>query len=275
MKDLGCVYSITNTINHKIYIGQTVNFKKRIYEHKRTLKLNKHKNKYLQNDYNEFGLSAFTFQLEYENLNREDRLKKETELINFYGGIESDNVYNFQDNITENKEMRRLVSEHQKGKIIKQESIDKMRKKLTGRHLSEAHKQAIKKASAKFIGDNNPAKRVEVRAKISEAVKGEKNGFYGKHHTKEARESIRQSRLGKSPGNKGKSISNETKSKISYGVRLSKIKNGQVDVEQMKQFYKEFKLLGSYKAVSLLHPELPYRKVRSIILRCNDYLEIE
>lgn len=275
MKDLGCVYSITNTINHKIYIGQTVNFKKRIYEHKRTLKLNKHKNKYLQNDYNEFGLSAFTFQLEYENLNREDRLKKETELINFYGGIESDNVYNFQDNITENKEMRRLVSEHQKGKIIKQESIDKMRKKLTGRRLSEAHKQAIKKASVKFIGDNNPAKRVEVRAKISEAVKGEKNGFYGKHHTEEARERIRQSRLGKSPGNKGKSISNETKSKISYGVRLSKIKNGQVDVEQMKQFYKEFKLLGSYKAVSLLHPELPYKKVRSIILRCNDYLEIE
>lgn len=275
IEDLGVVYSITNNKTNKIYIGQTNNFKRRIWEHKYFLKNNNHKNHYLQEDYNKYGIDSFLFKIEASNLSRKDRLCKETELINYYGGIESENVYNFQDNITENIEMRKLVSVNQKGKVIKPESIEKMRKTLTGRKLTEEHKQHIRASAKKFKGENNPAKRPEVRKKISEAVKGEKNGFYNKHHTIEAKEKIRQSRLGKSPTNKGKSLSQESKNKISYSVRLSKIRNGQIDLNLLKQLDKEFRELKTYKAVAKLHLDIPYKKVRYMILKCNDYLEIE
>lgn len=275
MNALGVVYSITNKINHKIYIGQTTNFKRRVWEHKNYLVKGKHKNHYLQSDYNKYGLSNFEFKIEAKDLCRKDRLLKETELINYYGGIESINVYNFQDNINENEEMRKLVSENQKGKIIKPESIEKMRKKLIGRTLTEEHIQHIKQATRKFIGEANPAKRPEVRQKISKAVKGQNNGMYNKHHTLEAREKIRQSRLGKSPANKGKSLSIESRNNISKGVRLSKIKNGSVNLALLKQLKAEFEIEGTYKAVAELHPHIPYRKIRSMILKCNDYLEIE
>lgn len=51
-----------------------------------------------------------------------------------------------------------------------------------------------------LYGDNNPSRRPEVRKKISESLighKGVKNtGFLGRTHTPEARERIRNSRLG-------------------------------------------------------------------------------
>ena len=125
-------------------------------------------------------IRSLKFSLIQTNLNLKNRRALETYYIQYYGGIESDNVYNYQDNITENKEMRKLVSKGQKGKIIKQDSIDKMRKSLTGRKLSEEHKLHIKQSCSKFIGDNNPAKRPEVRRKISEKVRGKGNGMYGK-----------------------------------------------------------------------------------------------
>lgn len=177
---LGCVYSIICLSNNKIYIGQTVDFKRRIWEHLHSLQLNKHKNHYMQQDFNTYGVNCFKFNIIADNLNLETRRNTETYYIQKYGGIESTNVYNYQDNITENTEMRHLVSTHQKGKIISPTAIEKMRNTLTGRKLSEEHKQHIKQSCARFCGDNNPAKRKEVRAKISQKVSGKNNGMYGK-----------------------------------------------------------------------------------------------
>ena len=72
----------------------------------------KHKNKYLQEDFNKYGIASFNVIVIKENLDRKARLLLETELIHKYGGIESKNVYNFQDNIHENIEMRKIVFEH-------------------------------------------------------------------------------------------------------------------------------------------------------------------
>lgn len=47
-----CVYIIKNKNNNKIYIGSTINFRKRSLEHKRDLEKNKHINKHLQKSYN-------------------------------------------------------------------------------------------------------------------------------------------------------------------------------------------------------------------------------
>jgi len=56
-------YSITNTINGKIYIGQSTQWPRRWTSHKRKLRKNIHENRSLQQDYNEYGKDAFVFEV--------------------------------------------------------------------------------------------------------------------------------------------------------------------------------------------------------------------
>lgn len=53
------IYSITNTVNNKIYIGQSMKIENRIKNHFDSLKTGKHKNERLQADFNEYGATTF------------------------------------------------------------------------------------------------------------------------------------------------------------------------------------------------------------------------
>lgn len=57
------IYVIRNTLNDKVYIGKSVDYEKRIYEHKRRLINNNHDNIYLQRSWNKYGEDAFNFSL--------------------------------------------------------------------------------------------------------------------------------------------------------------------------------------------------------------------
>lgn len=60
------VYIITCLVDNKHLIGYSTTINKRLNVHKSDLKLNRHKNSYLQNSYNQHGLENFTFEtLEY------------------------------------------------------------------------------------------------------------------------------------------------------------------------------------------------------------------
>lgn len=249
--------------------GQTIDIKRRKWEHFYALRHNIHKNHHMQADYNMYGAGVFEVTILEEGLIKIDRLQRETYYIKLNGGIESDNVYNYQDNINENNEMCDLVSKGQIGKKISPESISKMRKTLTGRKLSSEHKLHIKQSCAKFTGNNNPAKRPDVREKISKAVSGKGNGMYGKHHTDRAKEAIRQARLGKSPANKGVPMNDAVKQKISSSLKgrkpwnTGKCKYSEGFIQQLKVEYNQ---LHSYKAVQQLHPEICYDVIRALII---------
>ena len=58
------IYKITNKINNFCYVGQSQRVKKRVAEHFRLLKLNKHPNPRLQNAYNKYGKDNFIWSLE-------------------------------------------------------------------------------------------------------------------------------------------------------------------------------------------------------------------
>lgn len=57
------IYCITNNINDKKYIGQSVNIKKRQRRHFYDLDTNNHDNAYLQRAYNKYGKENFSFLL--------------------------------------------------------------------------------------------------------------------------------------------------------------------------------------------------------------------
>lgn len=63
------IYTITNTINGKIYVGSSIaDVYRRLIQHKVDLKRNVHKNSYLQHSYNKYGKEAFKFEiLEYHS----------------------------------------------------------------------------------------------------------------------------------------------------------------------------------------------------------------
>ena len=92
---IGYIYIIENLENHKKYIGQTINIKKRIYEHFRRLEKNNHVNQYLQNAYNKYGKDSF----EYSYREFEINDLKELDLLEKYY-IEKYNSYNNGYNLT-------------------------------------------------------------------------------------------------------------------------------------------------------------------------------
>lgn len=139
--------------NNKCYIGQTKDYKRRIQDHTYNLRTNKHCNRHLQEDYNKYGIDCLEYEILEECESRKQALERETYWINYYGGIESDKVYNFQDNITENAEMRYLVSNNQKGKPISQAQKDAVSRARLG--VKDSYSTRLKKSKAR-LGSSNP-----------------------------------------------------------------------------------------------------------------------
>lgn len=73
--NLGGVYQIKNLLNGRLYFGSAKRFKERYRGHISSLRNNKHRNKFLQNDFNKCGTDAFVFEvLEVVEGTLQDRL---------------------------------------------------------------------------------------------------------------------------------------------------------------------------------------------------------
>lgn len=73
----GYIYKITCLSNNKFYIGSTNNFKNRKYTHFSKLRLNKHKSKDMQKDFNLYGKENFKMEIVFE-----EKVKNQHNLIN-------------------------------------------------------------------------------------------------------------------------------------------------------------------------------------------------
>ena len=76
-KDIICgIYSIENVVNHKKYIGQSINIKSRWCKHKVDLNNGSHDNDYLQKSWNKYGENNFEFEI-LEECSKEELNEKE------------------------------------------------------------------------------------------------------------------------------------------------------------------------------------------------------
>lgn len=66
------IYKLVNKVTGTCYVGQSQRVKKRIREHLRLLRWNKHPNPKLQHSYNKYGADSFTWEIEAKCENTED-----------------------------------------------------------------------------------------------------------------------------------------------------------------------------------------------------------
>lgn len=182
-----CVYKWENLINHKVYIGQTIN----LFQRYQSLASNSIRPR-MKEDIEKYGIENFELTiLEQGDFTRNELVEKEEYYISLYRSDNSDKGYNI---------------------CPKGSSQPNELNGMYGKKLSEEHIQAIKDALARdwqkeeyrkaqhdrMAGENNTMYGVHLY--------GELNGMYGKHHSEETREKIRQSQLGKKCPHSWKSV---------------------------------------------------------------------
>lgn len=157
------VYKIQNVLTEFIYIGCSQNIEKRFKQHLNKLKKGNHQNRHLQGSFNKHGLENFVFEVIFEAYCEECVLKNFESL--FIWSEDPSKLYNI------------VVPE-----TFQTESIN---------YLDFQERKVLAWRETVLKNGGLPAKTEEQKQRQSESVSGEKNGFFGKTHTEEAKESIR------------------------------------------------------------------------------------
>lgn len=133
------IYMITCTSNGKQYIGKTEQrFSKRFWHHQWQLRKNCHDNKYLQNAWNKYGETAFTFSVVHALKPDDDINALEKYYISLY------NTYEDGFNLTKGGEG---MSGFTMPDSIKKYVGEVNRKRLLGTKLSDETREKMRKSS--------------------------------------------------------------------------------------------------------------------------------
>ena len=167
------IYKYTNQIDGKFYIGRT----------KSSLACRAGHNgkkyygcKHFGNAIKKHGWENFKSEILCSGLTYQEACDKEQELIAFYHANDPEIGYNILEG----------------GEGPTKESLIKMKKEQTGKHLSEEHRRKISESLGK--GENNAnfgiKRSEEFKRKDSESKRGEKHPNWGKHLKESTRKKI-------------------------------------------------------------------------------------
>lgn len=134
------IYKIICKKNNRMYIGQTKHYDVRKREHINDLKANRHSNVYLQEDFNKYGISQFTFEIIEEVPNNIGN-NREDYWMSYYGGIDTDSVYNSMNSFTKSIYMKNKLHNYYVGKshieLHGEEVAERMRKANSMKHTGK------------------------------------------------------------------------------------------------------------------------------------------
>ena len=170
------IYCIENSVNHKKYIGCTMNcFRDRIDNHFYKLRNGKHQSKAFQEDYNKYGESVFEFyileEIDKDIHDKDYFFQKEEYFINKYdttntgynlsvGGTCGMNGLRLPDEVY--KKVGEINRQRLTGTHLSDEIKEKISKSNKGKKMSEEAKQKISK------GNTGKIRTVEMRKRQSE-----------------------------------------------------------------------------------------------------------
>lgn len=233
----------------RFYVGQSTDILSRFVQHKNSLRLGNHHSKKLQNAYNKYGSNEFSFEIIEECVEFE-LMEKEQYWCDTLDAANSG--YNIVKFVVAPMKGRRCSEETKKNmskaqfKRFELNPIvpfsEERRKKMSDAALKRMEENPALKEELSLIGSRLAANNIgrkhsgqalknmteckkylpppseETKMKISEAMMGEKNPFYGKNHSEETKailSSLASERIGEKNPFYGKSHSEETRAMIS------------------------------------------------------------
>ena len=204
LRNMRHIYTFKNLINHKVYVGQTNNPKKREYEH--LLEAREGSKKLLYYAIRKYGEENFLFEV-IETCPDESANEREVFWIRHFDSFE--NGYNMTtggDHFSHSEETK-----------------DKIGNFFRGKQLSEEHKQKLREANK---GKKPPPHSEETLRKMSESMKGKNTGPLSEEHRKKLSIAHSGKKLSEEHKEKlrNKPVSEETRQKlsaVSKGIKRS------------------------------------------------------
>jgi group I intron endonuclease len=215
------VYKISNTLSGRYYIGYSTNINRRFSVHRSKLKQNCHDNIFLQRAYNLDGEDKFIYDIIHICDTEEDA--KEIELQYLTDLSIREQLYNLNFNNSGGD----LLTHHPEKDKIREKIVNSFKETLNnmtpeeksekygkfgekngmyGKTHTEEVRKKISDINKGRVAHNKGKKASdETRQKLSEFRKnkytGQDNSFFGKHHTEETKQKIREKNIGNIPPN--------------------------------------------------------------------------
>ena len=243
----GVIYQIKNEENGKIYIGSTTDWERRKSRHIKDLKNGNHHNIIVQRAWEKYGEEAFNFEI----LEKVDNPKqREQEIL--------DNRKPFWDNggynISSSASGGDLISNHPN-----KEEIEKRRNEATRKRFANMTEKERKEKYGHEKENNGNWKggvykekmtcdcgnRKDYTAEKCEECydkSGKNNPFYGKSHSEEAKQKIRETKKGEYNGNQNKRVTNgkEVFDSLSEAARSENVSAGAIHNRLNKETFSKW-----------------------------------
>lgn len=239
------IYKLICRVNGKIYVGKTVNLRKRLYDHKNSENLENVNNFVIHKAIKKYGWDSFDVEIleiieDFDkHRDKQKILNIESHYINLLESTNPERGYNIckfstdRTGLFHSEETKQKISAANKGRKLSKESIEKMRMTKTGVPHKGHSPEALEKMRQSKLGKKRPEFSKEWRENIGKGHRGLKmseeakqkisEAHKGKPKSEEAVEKMRQSRI-------GSKATEETKRKMSESRKGKKISEKQKQI---------------------------------------------